>query len=486
MFKRLVNTNYTKYYSGVFLLLVTIPIFFAGIFVYNSIFDSATGQIRTGIIVLEKNSNPRDMDISYMVMEINPIKNTMALSFGLNYFGNGTYVIAITLPYQIETISELASPPYPGNWSYVNRESGSLIIISYADNNSSQNVPGGVTVGKNLKFQHNVADKIYDTSSLDVPFRGYITTEISQLTQENKLVNVNEMFPTTLRVALPPHAPITATTHNPTEKMPGNDSDVWVYYTEEEFTPFNIQYSVPKDRANFQLNLLLSGVLLGGALSTFVSGVHSILDNHFSKNNKKEDNPDENCQNKEDENRSIEKDEKITEYWNNDGLKEAKFELLKHYDSLSNSQGVRLLTLIAGLWTFLQTVNLLSPEQLSSIFTEIVVFIFFIFIFRSFFRFSLYSMFSAHVKWIENTELKNLLKCKKDLKGKNIMVLIHHATEEKIYGKLRIDEKRKYPTLRLLKTAPYHIFASNNWKGNLLNIILALVTTHFLFIIYFY
>ena len=262
---------------------MVIPILVLAINSFNSAFpdQNTQGKIRTGIVVMQTPSDQKKMNITHMVMEVNPTENKISLSFGLNYFTNGTFSIGISLPFQIDSISEVATPPYPGNWSYENFPSGSLVIISYTDQKISSIGAEGIIVGKNLKIKHNIVDKIYDTSNLDLPFRGYITEEISQLTQEKSLIKSNSIFPTTLKIALPPYAPITTGTHNPTEKLPGKDYVVWVYYLEEEFTPFYVQYSIPEDRTQFQFNLIWSGVLFGVALSIFFTTIHSFLDKYF-------------------------------------------------------------------------------------------------------------------------------------------------------------------------------------------------------------
>jgi len=162
--------------------------------------------------------------------------------------------------------------------------------------------------------------------------------------------------------------------------------------------------------------------------------------------------------------------------WKEAKIMECRIALRKHYDSLSSSHGVRLIGLVAGLWTLLNTVRPLKESQIVLWVTGAIVVVLFLFIYRSFFKFSLFSKYSSQVMWIEERELNFLLKIQDSLKRKNLLVLVDHATGKKIQGEMKKFES-SYTRQKILGI-PYDWFMSENqWKGFFLCLGLALGST---------
>lgn len=188
------------------------------------------------------------------------------------------------------------------------------------------------------------------------------------------------------------------------------------------------------------------------------------------------------------------------EDWKDDDIIKCKIALKRDYIAQSNSQAVRLLGLIAGLFTLLQVVqnsknlhvsdifsinipNITILESLANLFPwKLLVFVFSVgfllfFIFRAFFRYAVFSAYLSHVRWIEKPELHYLLKIKEDLKGKNLLVLLEFATEKKISGAMK-DFEKNYTRQKLYKWICYDWFISENEKwGYLLCLGLSLLST---------
>jgi hypothetical protein len=195
-----------------------------------------------------------------------------------------------------------------------------------------------------------------------------------------------------------------------------------------------------------------------------------------------------------------------TDNWEDKDILQCKTALLKHYDSLSNSQAVRIIGFIAGLLTLLQTVQTLGRGEIASIFPNlavcnisytpfelflmdcfklsfflIVIFGLFFYIFRAFFKFSLFSLYSNQLRWVKKRDIEALEKSEK-LKEKDLMILIPWATSKIITGELERNGK-KGPRLTLYKFFKYDWFISGREEtiwGYLLCIVFSLISTLFL------
>lgn len=165
----------------------------------------------------------------------------------------------------------------------------------------------------------------------------------------------------------------------------------------------------------------------------------------------------------------------------------AKLEIQKQYSSIRNALGVRLIGLIAGLFTLLQIVQNSQTFKLSKIFPDLAilnidytmfginaitsfklglffaaVWILLFFIIRTFFKFSVCSYYSDHVHWVTKHDLLSL----PDEWGlneiENIHSLVLETTGIKMAGKLKENSKREY----LYHVIPYDIFIADAPWGN--------------------
>jgi hypothetical protein len=134
-----------------------------------------------------------------------------------------------------------------------------------------------------------------------------------------------------------------------------------------------------------------------------------------------------------------------------------KISLQRHYDSLSHSQAVRIIGFVTGLFTLLQ----FCIDLVRFVIFLIPIFILLFFIFRSIFRFAVFSAHSEHIRGIEEKDIKNLEQ-DEVFKGKNMMVLLDFATSYKISGNLKKNGNENYPRLSLYKFFYYDWFMSGN------------------------
>lgn len=151
--------------------------------------------------------------------------------------------------------------------------------------------------------------------------------------------------------------------------------------------------------------------------------------------------------------------------WDTEELNKYRVTLQKHYDSISNSQAVRLLGLIAALFTFIQiTQNAAFVISINMLFESciylLVIFILIFFSFRAFFRFALYSNYASQVLWVKEKDLTYFLEDFPHWREHNTMAILDSATFLKIAGLLRCAENKKYETLKI-----YHLFPYV-WFGN--------------------
>ena len=159
--------------------------------------------------------------------------------------------------------------------------------------------------------------------------------------------------------------------------------------------------------------------------------------------------------------------------WDTKTKDKYRIALQKNYNSISNSQAVRLLGLIAVLFTFIQvtptvTQDISVADPLKILGFVLVSSVLIFFSFRAFFRFSLFSMLSAHIMWINDKEIDYMLEDEADQRGQNTMALLHAATTFKICGELRKNEKDKYKARKIYHLFSYKNFiASDNWRKDL-------------------
>lgn len=162
-------------------------------------------------------------------------------------------------------------------------------------------------------------------------------------------------------------------------------------------------------------------------------------------------------------------------------FKETKNALRDDYNTHQNSLGVRIIGLVAALFTLFQTVQ--NSQKLSEIFPNLAivnidlkafginlitlfklllfataVMIVLFFIFRSFFKFALQSVYITQLYWFEKKDFEKISPEDKQrmLKEKRPLGQLHEAIGMRISGKLN-NPKR----LKLWNTFPYDLFMAN-------------------------
>jgi hypothetical protein len=167
-------------------------------------------------------------------------------------------------------------------------------------------------------------------------------------------------------------------------------------------------------------------------------------------------------------------------------LTEAKIQVQNHYSSLRDAYGVRLLSLVAGLFTLSQIYLTINDDLEANVFSfphvfrtispnmegvfkilysvewwvfSIVFFSLFIlsfFIIRSFFKFSLCCYYSDHALWIKKEDLENLPDKYGFDKIEEIFILIQETIGFKMAGQLKNCEdcERK----KIYGIIPYDVF----------------------------
>jgi len=127
-----------------------------GLHFYNSLFPDSEETIRTGIVVFQNPSEQEELRIDIMQMQVNPIEKSIILILDFTYFTTGNFSIGLALPFRVDSFSNITpNPSYAGEWSHINRPSGSLVTINYVVEKLIEGRAEGITVAKKIIFNEN-------------------------------------------------------------------------------------------------------------------------------------------------------------------------------------------------------------------------------------------------------------------------------------------------------------------------------------------
>jgi hypothetical protein len=123
-----------------------------------------------------------------------------------------------------------------------------------------------------LHINGSILDKVFETCTVNLPFGGSVTDEVSK-----ELDNLGKISPFTLfgsgingtvSISVPYSAIMPETTQQVDRRDPENNFQV-LEFNINEFKPFRLQYIDSAQRRDFEAYLLISGVILGVAASGF-------------------------------------------------------------------------------------------------------------------------------------------------------------------------------------------------------------------------
>jgi hypothetical protein len=220
------------------------------------------------------------LEINHFSVGLNPSQKILDLIFDFTYYSKGKYSIAISLPYRIDSKTQLIYPVPPGDWNFSNAETGSVLVY-VLDVEEDPWIGGWKShrVGVLLNLKDPVADKIYEVYNVSLPFDGSRTRDVQTEWEKFDVPTIDENYRGSVILAIPPNAVVTGGTH-PVK-------DTHVYPTKEfqalefeivDFKPFFFQYILPDERLNVQQNIFLSGVLIGLAISSFLFALKIAVD----------------------------------------------------------------------------------------------------------------------------------------------------------------------------------------------------------------
>jgi hypothetical protein len=237
-------------------LIVVIPLY--QIFFNNQVTNKATTEIVYGLY-----ANPDyGLKVNSFSMEITPQKQLVNLAFSLAYNSAGNYSILLTLPYELESFENLGN----GTWYCRSTNSGSAIMVTYNINQSSQSSYTTETAKVLLHIKSPIIDKVFETSTISLPFGGSLTgevqKEVSDLSQISPVNLIGDGINGTVRIAVPYSAIITGLTPQVERRDPEKDFQSLEFHI-TEFKPFQLQYVDSGQRIAFETNLLIVGVLFG-------------------------------------------------------------------------------------------------------------------------------------------------------------------------------------------------------------------------------
>jgi hypothetical protein len=205
------------------------------------------------------------LHVNYFTMDIDTEKNVILLSFDLVYYDNGSYSVLLTLPYQIASYNESLSS---ADWYIKNASSGSVIMAVLNVNNFTAIGWQSTTVRVLLTSKDLLLDRTFETNTLILPFGGAhdydMQQEINKIYQISPIGMSSNPFNGAVSVTVPYSAVGLITSLPIDHSTPTNNPQVQVLtFSINEFKTFQLQYINSQERYQFELSILLIGVLLG-------------------------------------------------------------------------------------------------------------------------------------------------------------------------------------------------------------------------------
>jgi hypothetical protein len=236
----------------------------------------------TGIIYGSYANPNYGMNVNDFAMYFNTQKQTIDLSIDFAYNSIGNYTLLMTLPYRIESFQNLGN----GTLYLRSNSSGSVVMFTYNIKEISGAGPYTFKRAEALLYVNgSILDKVFDLCTLNLPFGGSITNEVSQELENLSTIShftlSGEGINGTVSVSVPYSASIT-TTQQIEERFPESDFQV-LTFSINEFKLFQFQYVDSAQRMNFENNLLISGVTLGIAGAGFADVLIEVITAKYRK-----------------------------------------------------------------------------------------------------------------------------------------------------------------------------------------------------------
>ncbi len=204
------------------------------------------------------------LHVNTFTLDMDTSKNVIDLTFYFTYASNGNYSAFITLPYQIQSYQNLSS----ANWNITNCTSGSVVIVTADIMNYSG--AGWETTYFHVKLfsADNLLDRTFETNTLILPFGGSYTLDAQEVVENSgiPLGSSDNPFNGVVSVNVP-YSAVGITSSLPIEhRIPTTDTQV-LSFAINDFKPFQLQYVDSEARYQFEVNIVVIGVLLGVAAS---------------------------------------------------------------------------------------------------------------------------------------------------------------------------------------------------------------------------
>jgi hypothetical protein len=257
----------TSVKSLVLKTVVFLVFLITGLLFYNMAFSNyEVSSFPTTGIIYGSYANPNyGTNVNFFEMELNTQNQNVDLIILFAYDIAGNYSLLMTLPYQIDSFQNLRS----GNLTVRSTSSGTIVMFTYDIREVNSSI--GYTFDSAEAMLHvkgSILDKVFELSTLNLPFGGAITPEISQEFTSLRNVTPFTIFSNgingTVDISVPYSAIITQTTEPIENRNPVSDFQ-WIEFSINGFKPFQLQYLDSAQRMNFERNLLISGVVFGVA-----------------------------------------------------------------------------------------------------------------------------------------------------------------------------------------------------------------------------
>jgi hypothetical protein len=338
-----------------------------GLLLYTVAFSNyeVSSFATTGIIYGSYANPVYGMNVNSFEMDINTQEQTIVLSIDFAYDTVGNYTLLMTLPFRIDSFHNLKS----GNLYLKSTSSGSIAMFIYNINETSNIGYTFETASASFHINGSILDKVFEICTLNLPFGGSVTTEVSQELDSFRTISPFTIFGSGINGTVGITVPYSAIVTNPQQyfREPMNGFQ-WLDFSINEFKPFQFQYVDSAQRMNFERNLLISGVILGIAGSGFAEIVVELIPTKYRPGSVQENNS-ENRGSKMSEKRKENEKENILETirW----IDKQKCRLFKPLDILNGWAGFTII-MLGIMYVFLFYFNLTGNASFSD---KIIIFL---------------------------------------------------------------------------------------------------------------
>jgi hypothetical protein len=204
--------------------------------------------------------------INSFTLDVDSRANFLDLTFHIGYCQNGNYSVMLTLPYRVAHYEDRSNT----TWLVKNSDSGSIFL-------GIENVTdysGAGWQSKLLRLSIWSEDPLvvnsFETTTLSLPFGSSLTSDVSN--GINNLRGISPIglsdcpFTGVVSISVPYSATSITATLPIEHRIPTNESQV-LFFNIDDFKTFQLQYINPEQRQQFEVNMLIMGILLGVAAS---------------------------------------------------------------------------------------------------------------------------------------------------------------------------------------------------------------------------